>query len=318
MHDVETQAVLLGLVASHDEAQPVPCTERLRDVPPEICALGAAGGLVHAEGLVMVCVVVLDGVRPQQIPDPLVRVLLEVRMVQWALDFPQVMHIPLAIANASVDNQDLVVDPRGQRQVRERIADHLEDRGALLRPHRLDDGLVEAVLHVHVRILVVAAVDEDLVRHGDLEGEDHHQQLDLVRAAVHHVAVEHHYGAVDRAWEAEATEEEQHITKLAVGVAENLARGLYFLQRRPRREDPRRAGDQELGDLHGPGAAAGTQEAQQRVLVEPVLVTHVHLVVVHLLHQAAGVLDDLLGGLQRNGVRIVASDGHPSRFLRGP
>mmetsp|Transcript_164147 Transcript_164147/g.526356 ORF Transcript_164147/g.526356 Transcript_164147/m.526356 type:complete len:223 (+) Transcript_164147:1267-1935(+) len=52
--------------------------------------------------------------------------------------------------------------------------------------------------------------------------------------------------------------------------------------------------------------------------MEPVLVTHVLFVVVHLLHQAAGVLDDLLGNLQRDGVRIVAADGHPSRFLRGP
>eukprot|EP00408_Alexandrium_pacificum_P067502 CAMPEP_0171160812 /NCGR_PEP_ID=MMETSP0790-20130122/3749_1 /TAXON_ID=2925 /ORGANISM="Alexandrium catenella, Strain OF101" /LENGTH=238 /DNA_ID=CAMNT_0011625355 /DNA_START=119 /DNA_END=832 /DNA_ORIENTATION=+ len=221
VHDVKAQTVLLSLVAPHDEVEPVGGAEGLRDVPAKLDRVLAPGGAVHAENA-GACLVVLDWVGPEDVPEPLVLRTLKVVVGEWPPDAVQIVDGPLAVADAAVQREDPASDQSRQWQVLECLLDGAVGCRPSLRAEGLA-GLLEAVALVHVVVLVVAAVQKDVVRVEDLQREEDGDHLQLVLAPVHKVAVEDHGRALRRAGHAEGVEKQQHVAELAVDVPEYLA-----------------------------------------------------------------------------------------------
>mmetsp|Transcript_28370 Transcript_28370/g.85537 ORF Transcript_28370/g.85537 Transcript_28370/m.85537 type:complete len:200 (+) Transcript_28370:364-963(+) len=174
--------------------------------------------------------VVLDGVRPQQVPQPLVVVLLQVAVLQGPPDPPQRVGRPVAVADPAVHDQDLVLDDARQREESEAHGDGLVESLAVSVAEGDHASPVEAVLRVHVRVLVVAAVQKHVRRVHDLQREQQAQHLDLVLASIDEVPVEDRGRALRGAGYPEGGEEQQEVPQLAVDVTKDFARGLHVLQ----------------------------------------------------------------------------------------
>mmetsp|Transcript_113072 Transcript_113072/g.359272 ORF Transcript_113072/g.359272 Transcript_113072/m.359272 type:complete len:405 (-) Transcript_113072:738-1952(-) len=287
MHDVETQAVLLGLVASHDEAQPVPCAEGLRDVPPETRALGAAGGLVHAEGLLMVCVVVLDGVRPEDAVDPVLRGVHELILLQGSRDRQNVRESPGAVADAAVHAQDLRRDETSEGQDIEGLVEEVEELGPELAQPRVTI-IFKAVPLVHGPVFVVAAYEPNLLGEQHLVGEQQAENLELVGASVHEVAVEDEARGVALRGVSEGVEQQEDVAELTVNVAENPARGLGLHHRRLHAQDLARGVREERQRIH----ILRTEQVNEQALVVPIAIELVFSLFGDLHGQLSGPLHD--------------------------
>mmetsp|Transcript_9556 Transcript_9556/g.29584 ORF Transcript_9556/g.29584 Transcript_9556/m.29584 type:complete len:371 (-) Transcript_9556:457-1569(-) len=221
VHDLVAAAAHLLLVGPHDGLDVVALAELLRDVRAEVqhqAPVAVAGRAVHAEGPLPR---LGHGVGPEDVVDvPLLPDRLRGHRPRHVL---QVLQVPLAVAQAAVHHQDLAAHQAAQGQVVEGVLEGLVD---LLPAVQGAAGGAEAHgPHVLVLVpeLVVATHQEDLVRVGHLEREDQAHGLQLVRAAVHPVAVED-VGRAVLVREAEVLEPEEEVPELAVEVAED-ARG---------------------------------------------------------------------------------------------
>mmetsp|Transcript_15000 Transcript_15000/g.58738 ORF Transcript_15000/g.58738 Transcript_15000/m.58738 type:complete len:232 (-) Transcript_15000:64-759(-) len=112
-----------------------------------------------------------------------------------------------------MQNEDLAVHERCERELHKGVLDHLEHRGIV----PLQYLVLEMVLGVEARVLVVASVEEDCLRLLQLERIEQQEHLHAVRPAVHEVAVEQEHVLLRRP--SSHLEDGEHIQELAMGIA---------------------------------------------------------------------------------------------------
>mmetsp|Transcript_60079 Transcript_60079/g.173239 ORF Transcript_60079/g.173239 Transcript_60079/m.173239 type:complete len:305 (+) Transcript_60079:429-1343(+) len=259
--------------------------------------------------------VVFDRIGPQQVPEPLVRILLQVGVSQGPLDLPQCVDRPLAVADAAVHHEDLLLHQARQGQHDEGVAQKRKNVRPMLVAEARENRSLEAVLDVHLHVLMVPAIQEDVVWIGDLEREENNKDLDLVLPAVNKVAVEDDRGTLWCTRKPELPPEQHQVAELPVQVAEDLARRLDILQGRALGEDSSCRRNQKPGSVADLCMALSAQQLAQQALGLPILIIRVVLGLYDVLHQRLGVLDDLLRQLQ--GSLILLARGAQAQAPRG-
>mmetsp|Transcript_78079 Transcript_78079/g.242067 ORF Transcript_78079/g.242067 Transcript_78079/m.242067 type:complete len:276 (-) Transcript_78079:153-980(-) len=228
VHDLEARAVLLRLVAPDDEAQSVARAEGLGHVPAELVDELAARRGVHAEDGALVALTVLYGIRPHDGLDPAELAGVEALFVERPRHVHQILEVPNAVAQAAMHGEHAAGDGAGQGQVGEDILDQGVDAIAHLLAQQPVALVPESVLVVHQPVLVIAPHQPDSMRHDNLHGEEQAYHGKLVHPAIHKVAVEDHMQVLLSTGVPKGVEEQQHVAKLSVDVAEDPAghRGL--------------------------------------------------------------------------------------------
>mmetsp|Transcript_10013 Transcript_10013/g.24988 ORF Transcript_10013/g.24988 Transcript_10013/m.24988 type:complete len:201 (+) Transcript_10013:1486-2088(+) len=155
-------AAVRHLVAPHDQAQVV----RLQKAPRHICTEGddRVAASVAPDPFTLV------GVRPHAVEQEDVRPhtrTLGQRPPEGQA--PELRQAEVPAPEAAVDDEDLIINERGQRQILKKRVEGVEEVVALLDPPLVHTFVSEAVGLVHDRVLVVAPVHVDAVGIPDLE-----------------------------------------------------------------------------------------------------------------------------------------------------
>mmetsp|Transcript_56958 Transcript_56958/g.162268 ORF Transcript_56958/g.162268 Transcript_56958/m.162268 type:complete len:252 (+) Transcript_56958:634-1389(+) len=237
---------------------------------------------MYTKDVALICVV-LDWVRPQQVVDPRVRVV----VVQRTTDSPDVVDLEIPLADAAVHAQDAVGDQAGDGHDVEGQVEELEQLGPK-RPQPLVALVQEAVPLVHEAELVVAPHQPHLLGQQHLEREQQAYDLQLVLATIDEVAVEDEHRRIALVRAAESAEYEQQVPELAVDVAEDLAGRAGLHQRRLDGADLR-GGPREEGQRVDVLLA---EELHQEALLAPAGVERVAGLLVHELRQLPRLLHD--------------------------
>mmetsp|Transcript_26886 Transcript_26886/g.63063 ORF Transcript_26886/g.63063 Transcript_26886/m.63063 type:complete len:339 (-) Transcript_26886:181-1197(-) len=219
--------------------------------------------------------VILDRIRPKYVPKDSILRGLELVVVQRPLDLPHIVELPLAVANATVQRQDLASHEAGEGKILESPGEGSIDSVSGFARERLQNDLLEAVLLVHGRVLMVSSIEEHLRRKKNLQGKEDERRLHLMLATIHEVPIEDAARAVLGPRHAEGMEQKDQVSQLSMDVAKYLARYLYLCERRLRCKDvlaPVDQGECTLGRL---SLALRPQEPQQHVPGIPATVLHI-------------------------------------------
>ena len=214
VQDLEPTLTLRQLVRAHHRLDPVALAKVAGDV-------GAEGGgecaarRPHLDALARV------RVRPQRVKQEIVISRLEsLRRVAPRVDPRHVLESDAGFTEeAAMDYKGPLADDRGDRH---RVEEALEELHQvllvrILRPElpRKPAAVCKRSL-VQIALLVVAAVDVDAARVGELVGEEEEEDLERVPPAIGNVAVEEVH--VGRRWLAVLVEDPEHVLQLAVRI----------------------------------------------------------------------------------------------------
>mmetsp|Transcript_22814 Transcript_22814/g.53358 ORF Transcript_22814/g.53358 Transcript_22814/m.53358 type:complete len:225 (+) Transcript_22814:328-1002(+) len=190
VHHAVAATPKLYLVAAHHQTQAIHCTEVPGNVPGESRCLAAARRRMDAKQVFMALLVLLYRVGPEDVVDPLVLWAHEHVAGEWELDCLQVVELPLAVAQASVQHEDALGKEARDGQAIEAAVDELEGLGPEGGPQLLHAFVFEAVLLVHGTVLVVAPHQADPLWEQHLVCKQEPYDLELVLPPIHEVAVE--------------------------------------------------------------------------------------------------------------------------------
>mmetsp|Transcript_7910 Transcript_7910/g.17490 ORF Transcript_7910/g.17490 Transcript_7910/m.17490 type:complete len:323 (+) Transcript_7910:233-1201(+) len=273
VHDIESQAVLLGLMTSHYEPQTIPSTKRLCDVPPELRGHASPWRFVYTKDISCSFVVILYGIRPQHVVEPVVVQIVESIIKKRAANISQIIHLPRTISYPTMYHKHALVNKACKREVVKHPLNSLKQVGSSIPSQTTPALLEEAVPLVHAALFMVAADEPNALWQQYLESKQQSNDLNLMIATIHEVTIEDKHRCIVLVRATIAHKKEQEIPKVSMQVAKNTTGCLGLCNRRLHRKYLSGCGCQKTDVVNEVIA----KEVLQETLLRPFRVKHVFL-----------------------------------------
>mmetsp|Transcript_57698 Transcript_57698/g.153785 ORF Transcript_57698/g.153785 Transcript_57698/m.153785 type:complete len:260 (+) Transcript_57698:718-1497(+) len=188
-------------------------------------------------------------------------------MVDGPTNLCQIIHVPLAITNAAMNDENFFLDNAAERKPVPCVIDSAENSRTHVAqaPVALGRETEVPTSLVLNSILVVSAQQPHLVGKYNLQGKHQRHHFQLMQAAVHPVTIKHKLCWSTTGREAKEVEEEKHVAELPVNVPVDLHRCGCLHQRRLGLEDLLRLHGQTLDPQCHSNHARDAKEFRQGV-----------------------------------------------------